>query len=1077
MSRVSKILLNKKDLNVQFKKIKIKNLYANSYICERKNLELTYNIISKYIIIDLIDQEEVLTKLISSDDMFKKFQEENIAPVFFNHRDDIRWNIYTIFVIKNDECFKHEITYVERNEDYARKFVFNLDELDEFIEYGYVGKLNEIDKKAPKTNFVLEWEEILAEEGLSGCVYNKIKEKSVLDYIEKSKKINPIGRPAITKKGSILDSRLIIKHINHVNIVGYRSHCLGEKFNYTPSDINLLSGSNGTGKTSLCEALELGLTGKINGNKVDKKNKISINCINTYGSEINFKSIKTLKEERDIDLAWYGTTTTGNNSRLNENFSIFNYLNANAVLKVTDGKTDLNKILKNLIYGEETTEAKAKIENFENKFQSITKRLIKERKKIIDDISKIKENINRCKKEEIDLDFAEDQFKKIGIDYEYGKISYDEKIKKAANSFLMVKESVHELSDYLKNNEHEQNYSEIMTKNTRLKNEIIIIKKEIIELEEKIEIIKRASNEREKINYEMKKLLNKIIEYKNCIINLKKEKYKLIDNRNQFNQFINEYFQKMNESENLGHILKEYQNVLYLEKEPIINRSEYVNVNNEIINIKKRLVDLTNIIEKKKEQANVSVRLKANILELGRKYLSDSQEDSKCPLCGFEYTEKEKLYDAINESENLFIDIDREINEFNNKRENAKSELKYKEEIRDENDKKIIVKEKINEMKILLSQYFDDNLAIPPIDILNKINYKFKLDKDYLFANLNLYKFAQNINTSQVYEDFRRNTDFSEYSIYLKEMFNQFENKYKQMELKSKKLEKDILAGKELLNILKVKIEVKESKLKQFNLNARIIEHLNNIKIYFSNINTITNLNNWIVIFSNLDNLISDLQNRLIMMNNIQVYNERLMELENEHNILRSQINRCDRALNTFKRLPSLENNMQNFINENASRIEKIFKLVHRPKEFTDINIDNGKITFVRESTGEKTNISEISTGQGVSLTFSIMLCLYLSAENSPKIIILDEPVANMDDMHIMNLIDIIRELALQGTQIFITTANNQVAMLLRRKFSFFGKSFKHVIFERDDNSPSKIKEISYSPYKESPIKLIDLSS
>ena len=36
----------------------------------------------------------------------------------------------------------------------------------------------------------------------------------------------------------------------------------------------------------------------------------------------------------------------------------------------------------------------------------------------------------------------------------------------------------------------------------------------------------------------------------------------------------------------------------------------------------------------------------------------------------------------------------------------------------------------------------------------------------------------------------------------------------------------------------------------------------------------------------------------------------------------------------------------------------------------------------------------------------------------------LDEPVANLDDMHVLNLIDLLRELTINGTQIIITTVD-----------------------------------------------------
>ena len=141
--------------------------------------------------------------------------------------------------------------------------------------------------------------------------------------------------------------------------------------------------------------------------------------------------------------------------------------------------------------------------------------------------------------------------------------------------------------------------------------------------------------------------------------------------------------------------------------------------------------------------------------------------------------------------------------------------------------------------------------------------------------------------------------------------------------------------------------------------------------------------------------------------------------------------------------------------------------MVHKPKEFSILIIHEGSVYFTRTKTGEIINVTKISTGQRTSLTFSLLLALYMSAPNAPRLIIQDEPIANMDDMHILNLIDIIREVALNGTQIIITTANNQVAMFLRRKFSFMGSSFKHIILNRSNDNQTKIIEVIYSPNQE----------
>lgn len=80
----------------------------------------------------------------------------------------------------------------------------------------------------------------------------------------------------------------------------------------------------------------------------------------------------------------------------------------------------------------------------------------------------------------------------------------------------------------------------------------------------------------------------------------------------------------------------------------------------------------------------------------------------------------------------------------------------------------------------------------------------------------------------------------------------------------------------------------------------------------------------------------------------------------------------------------------------------------------------------------------------------------------------LDEPVANLDDYQMLNLLDLLRRLALSGTQIFFTTANPDVAKLFRRKFSFLEGDFKCFTATGTDDIRSEV----FSPTQDIPISI-----
>jgi exonuclease SbcC len=58
----------------------------------------------------------------------------------------------------------------------------------------------------------------------------------------------------------------------------------------------------------------------------------------------------------------------------------------------------------------------------------------------------------------------------------------------------------------------------------------------------------------------------------------------------------------------------------------------------------------------------------------------------------------------------------------------------------------------------------------------------------------------------------------------------------------------------------------------------------------------------------------------------------------------------------------------------------------------------------------------------------------------------------DLDDVHIMNMVDMLRELTLNGAQVFITTASNEIARYLERKFAFMQDEMVYYKLKREVN-------------------------
>lgn len=135
--------------------------------------------------------------------------------------------------------------------------------------------------------------------------------------------------------------------------------------------------------------------------------------------------------------------------------------------------------------------------------------------------------------------------------------------------------------------------------------------------------------------------------------------------------------------------------------------------------------------------------------------------------------------------------------------------------------------------------------------------------------------------------------------------------------------------------------------------------------------------------------------------------------------------------------------------------LKLINEIFHRLYSY-DSSIAWNNETFELNSKKEekKYTIKTMSTAQKVCLALSVIFAQFFSAKDAPRIIMLDESVANFDSLHLLNLFDFLRDAALDDIQIFFTTASEDVAMISKNKFNFLDNNFN--LYKLDKNQDSK---------------------
>jgi chromosome segregation ATPase len=157
---------------------------------------------------------------------------------------------------------------------------------------------------------------------------------------------------------------------------------------------------------------------------------------------------------------------------------------------------------------------------------------------------------------------------------------------------------------------------------------------------------------------------------------------------------------------------------------------------------------------------------------------------------------------------------------------------------------------------------------------------------------------------------------------------------------------------------------------------------------------------------------------------------------------------RADIAVTTIEDIlqhDSKEKHVQDFLGENLQEIVRVFRMMHAPREFSDLEFDpiTGALRLVRRVGQTRSGVTEISSGQRAALSLSIFLVLNGKLSNGPPFIILDDPIAHVDDLNILSFFDYLRELIISGNrQLFFATASEKVASLYRKKFDFLKDEF-----------------------------------
>lgn len=144
----------------------------------------------------------------------------------------------------------------------------------------------------------------------------------------------------------------------------------------------------------------------------------------------------------------------------------------------------------------------------------------------------------------------------------------------------------------------------------------------------------------------------------------------------------------------------------------------------------------------------------------------------------------------------------------------------------------------------------------------------------------------------------------------------------------------------------------------------------------------------------------------------------------------------------------SLETATAEALSAIGKQINEVFTRIHSPREYEYVG--NHEALLQTTGTHEQRTLNEISTGQRAAFALSIFLARNRTATAAPPVMLIDDPIAHVDDLNALSFLDYLRDLAMNsGRQVFFATADTRIASLFAKKFSFLGERFKTITLTR----------------------------
>jgi DNA repair exonuclease SbcCD ATPase subunit len=962
----------------------------------------------------------------SSQKMLAKYQDRVIGSHYFEGRKSLQWSNYLYFITSHNRLMSDELVgakdLIEQDRSYARKFVIPEEDLELVLTPPVIAPA----EATPHAGILSTWSKILVATDLDRVILSDDDLPTRLKLIEASPTETKLRlkRPRLDK---VANNQPFIRSLK---LERFRDFPIQHDFDF--GNVNLIFGINGSGKTSLLEAIELFYCGRHKRNP-NKHPSYSLAIVFADGNSETATANRERQVFRDRNLAWYGQLEVKTN-KLYQSFAQFNFLDTDAAVDLTDSTSRIEDDLSRLLVGSEASKVWRNIERVTDEITKKLKGLNPLKAQIKDELRSLGKLLSEAGGVRQESDSISIRLKAM-VDRVGWRETQDDKEEFAAGLVESLAElvsiaqqatkiewtsspvSMEGLATYccdakfaIDKGEADLCQLELLQKEQQKIENLINRGRQATDLEKQVRrfidagLLSRVE--------ELNKLQDKVATLSGWLAGLDAKSLDVVS------------------TTNLEVSVADYQ-------ESLIAKRSAAEIS---------LTNSKNEYNKFSELRDQSLNLTQQLREIAAKILQGNPKPDECPLCHTQFGSGE-----LEKHINLGIDEHLEALGQTLLTQLREQEAVLRDILTIEAAFGLLIKfcERVGlgvDMTVysVLTKMKNTNRTLAELqnqlDVLNNEIQSLEsrglsIEKlEGITDQLRELGYPINVHSE---EDVNRLLLAVDEKALSNTLDNNRKNSNELRRVLAKSLGSTDPDGKDL--------EGKLSQLKErFTKTKTIQEKLGHFSALFP----------WpvgkplvklVVEANSIRKVAAELQTVLGKEKQAKdSYAEsanRKEKLEKQLAKLLPQISRFSKAqsvLSALQKDHSLNSAMEAALQENRIAIETIFSQIHSPAEFSGLG--STWSILIRKMDGKEAELTEISAGQRAAFALSIFLAQNAKLKVAPPVVLIDDPIAHVDDMNALSFLDYLREVALKGQrQIFFATANDKLAALFERKFDFFG--------------------------------------